>query len=75
MANGVASLRTKKLRGTSSDKEISFSNENEQINKISVIVNGVTAYSDTSEVPNVEQINTKQNESNMVLINNNFNSI
>jgi len=47
MENGVASLRTKKLRGRASDKEISFSNDNEQLNRIPVIVNGFRAYSDT----------------------------
>jgi hypothetical protein len=40
MANGVASLRTKKLRDAACDEEISFSNDNEQLNKIPVIVNG-----------------------------------
>jgi hypothetical protein len=74
MANGVASLRTKKLRGTASDKEISFGNDNEQLNKIPVIVNAFTAYSDTSGVPTMEQINTTENDSDTVLIKNNINS-
>ena len=70
MANGVASLRTKKLRGTASDKEISFGNDNEQLKKIPVIVNAFTAYSDTSRVPTMEQINTTEKDNDTVLINN-----
>jgi hypothetical protein len=70
MANGVAPLRTKKLRDAVCDKEISFSSDNEQLNKIPVIVNGFTAHSDTLEVPTVEQINTTVNDSDTVIINN-----
>ena len=40
MANGVASLRTKKLKGTASDKEMFFSNDTEQLKKMPVIANG-----------------------------------
>jgi hypothetical protein len=70
MVNDVASLRTKKLRGTACDKDISFSNDNEQLNKIPVIVNGFTAYSDTLEVTTVKQINTTENGSDTVIISN-----
>ena len=70
MANGVASLRTKKIRGTASDKEISFGNDNEQLNKTPVIMNAFTAYSDTSGVPTMQQINTTGNDSDTVLIKN-----
>ena len=74
MANGVVLLRTKKLRATASEQEISFSNDNEQLNKIPVTVNGFTAYSDTSEVPTVVQINSKENYTDKVIIDNNINS-
>jgi hypothetical protein len=74
VANGVASLRTKKLRATASDQEISFSNDNEQLNKIPVIENCFTAHSDTSEVQTVVQINSKGNDRDTVLINDNTNS-
>ena len=59
MASGVASLRNKKLKGYAYDKEISFSNASEQLKMIPVIVNGFTAYSNTFEVPTMEEINTK----------------
>ena len=74
MANGGRALRTKKLKGTASDKEISFSNDNEQLNKIPVIVNGFTTHSDIFEVPTVLQINKTENYSDMVIIDNNINS-
>ena len=54
-------------RHTAADKEISLSNDNEQSNKIPVIVNGFTAFSDTSQVPTTEQINTKENDSDTEL--------
>jgi hypothetical protein len=70
MVDGIAPLRTKKLRGTAGDKDISFSNDNGQLNKIPVIVNGFTEHSDTLEVTTVEQINTTENDSDTVIINN-----
>jgi hypothetical protein len=74
VAHDVASLRAKKIRGTAFDKEISFSNDNEQLNKIPVIVTVFTAHSDTLEVPTVEQFDTKENDSDTVIINNNVNN-
>jgi hypothetical protein len=49
-------------RSSASDHEISFNNGNEQLNKIPVIANGFTAHSDTSEVPTVVQISSKEND-------------
>jgi hypothetical protein len=64
-------LHHTKLRNSASDREISFSNANEQLKKIPVIVNGFTAYSDTFEVTTTEEI--KVNNNDIVLINNNIN--
>jgi hypothetical protein len=61
-------------RSSASDLEVSFSIGNEQLNKIPVIVKGFRAYSDTSELPTVVQINSKGNDSDTVLIDNNINS-
>jgi hypothetical protein len=74
MAKVVPSLRTKKLNSKDSAKQISLSNHNEQLNKIPVTMNGFTAYSDISEVPTMEEISTKRNNSDTVLINNIINS-
>jgi hypothetical protein len=61
-------------RSSASDQEILFSIDKEELNKIPVIVNGFTAYSDTSEILTVEKINTTENDSDTVIIDNNINS-
>ena len=51
-----------RLKGKASDKKLFLNTDTEQL-QIPVIVNGLTTYSDTLEVPTMEEINIKENDS------------